>query len=312
MGRGRPRHPELLTPRQQEVLSLLRDGLSNRQIAQRLGISISGAAYHVGEILSKLQVCTREEAANAATEPEPKRLWGFWGLLGPLGKAFPGSLLKLGSAAAIAGAFGSMVLLTVGVVITDQRKGEQGYVDCVTGQAALNPPGARGEENLRQEYFTTIEEAESFLCVRLPRVQLPANWQSRRAVTTVRSNSIAEFESGAWSAGEDAYKYFETYFGAFDRSIYVTLMVYPSDLRDRWESGPGCGSAATDTAVVEFSEVIIQASRSTLWVEPSPVGWPTKSFVCWERANLTFHAAMTSPPGVDVQSEIVPILESIE
>ena len=313
MGRGRPRHPELLTPRQQEVLDLLREGLSNRQIAQRLGISIGGAAFHVGEILSRLQVRTREEAVRVAQKHRPKRLWGFGGLLGAIGKASPGTLLKLGSAAAIAGGIGSLALLAVGVFISDQRKEDQAYVDCVTGDAAVNPTGVRGQENLRQEFLPTIEDAEAFLCVYLPRVQLPANWQPRRVVTAVRSNSVLAFGRGEWSAGEEAYKYIETYFYNFDRGISVTLMVYPSDLQQRWETGPVCGPAATDLAAVEATEVVIQSSRSTLWAEPSPGGWSTTlSSVCWERANLTILALITSPPSVDVQSEVLPILGSIE
>ncbi len=45
--RGRPPYPDLLTPREQEVLAFLREGLSNEQIAQRLGVSVAGAKYHV-------------------------------------------------------------------------------------------------------------------------------------------------------------------------------------------------------------------------------------------------------------------------
>ena len=74
--RGRPRHPDVLTPREWEVLSLIREGLTNEQIAERIGVTIHAARYHVSQILSKLGVGTREEAA--AWEPEPERAGGRW------------------------------------------------------------------------------------------------------------------------------------------------------------------------------------------------------------------------------------------
>ena len=73
--RGRPRHPDVLTPREQDVLSLIREGLTNEQIAARLGITFETAKHHVSEILSKLGVETREEAAawREATTLTPRR-----------------------------------------------------------------------------------------------------------------------------------------------------------------------------------------------------------------------------------------------
>ena len=68
----RPSHPDMLTPREQEVLALLREGLTNPQIAERLSITLDGAKYHVSEILSKLGVASREEAARWAP---PERPW---------------------------------------------------------------------------------------------------------------------------------------------------------------------------------------------------------------------------------------------
>ncbi len=68
--RGRPRHPDVLTPRQWEVLALLRQGLSNEQIALRLGISLDGVKFHVSEILGKLGVTSRNEAARWHEERE--------------------------------------------------------------------------------------------------------------------------------------------------------------------------------------------------------------------------------------------------
>jgi DNA-binding CsgD family transcriptional regulator len=59
----RRRDPDDLTDREREVLELLRRDFTNEQIAQHLGISLDGAKYHVSQILSKLGVATREEAA---------------------------------------------------------------------------------------------------------------------------------------------------------------------------------------------------------------------------------------------------------
>jgi DNA-binding CsgD family transcriptional regulator len=64
MGPGRPRHKDILTPREWDVLHLIAEGLTNEQIGERLGISLSAVKYHVGEILSKLEVSSRHEAAQ--------------------------------------------------------------------------------------------------------------------------------------------------------------------------------------------------------------------------------------------------------
>ncbi|MEX2247548.1 MAG: helix-turn-helix transcriptional regulator [Dehalococcoidia bacterium] len=60
---GQPRSLRELTPRQREVLELLRRGLTNEEIAGQLGISLDGAKWHVSEILSRLGVDNRQEAA---------------------------------------------------------------------------------------------------------------------------------------------------------------------------------------------------------------------------------------------------------
>jgi ATP/maltotriose-dependent transcriptional regulator MalT len=52
-----------LTTREREVLSLVADGLSNRQIGDRLVISAKTASVHVSNILAKLDVGSRGEAA---------------------------------------------------------------------------------------------------------------------------------------------------------------------------------------------------------------------------------------------------------
>jgi Response regulator containing a CheY-like receiver domain and an HTH DNA-binding domain len=57
-----------LTAREHEVLDLVREGQTNPQIAKRLEISLETVKHHVSEILSKLDVPTREAAAEWALE----------------------------------------------------------------------------------------------------------------------------------------------------------------------------------------------------------------------------------------------------
>src|ERR1700694_942820 len=79
--RGRPPHPDVVTAREWKVLYLLRTGLSNPEIADRLGMSRDGVKYHVSEILSKLGLSSREEAA-VWSSGERKPWWA--GVLTPL------------------------------------------------------------------------------------------------------------------------------------------------------------------------------------------------------------------------------------
>jgi DNA-binding NarL/FixJ family response regulator len=57
---------ERLTVREQEVLEWLSQGLSNRRIAERLGISEHTVKFHITAIYGKLNASTRTEAVNHA------------------------------------------------------------------------------------------------------------------------------------------------------------------------------------------------------------------------------------------------------
>lgn len=57
---------ERLTPREAEVLALLAEGLANRAIAQRLGISEHTVKFHLNAILGKLGAQSRTEAVVLA------------------------------------------------------------------------------------------------------------------------------------------------------------------------------------------------------------------------------------------------------
>ena len=103
MWRRRP--PDELTTREREVLDLIRLGLTNEEIAERLGITVAGAKYHVSQILSKLGVATREEAAAFALEERRwSAAWPLW--------------TKIAGAATVVAAVVGPAVLALGVVRT--------------------------------------------------------------------------------------------------------------------------------------------------------------------------------------------------
>ena len=96
-----------LTERQKEVLRLIVRGRTNGQIAEELGLSLDGVKWHVREILGRLGVESREEAAewwrrNRGTR-ERMPSWLGW----PVAAGF-------GGAAAAAGVVVVAVVIAVG------------------------------------------------------------------------------------------------------------------------------------------------------------------------------------------------------
>jgi DNA-binding CsgD family transcriptional regulator/catechol 2,3-dioxygenase-like lactoylglutathione lyase family enzyme len=93
--RGRPRHDDLLTPAEWKVAEQVRHGMTNRRIAERMGVSLDAVKFHVGNALSKLGFSSRGQlgkwdgiakttalhrrrrsAMNAAADPNPNMSLG--------------------------------------------------------------------------------------------------------------------------------------------------------------------------------------------------------------------------------------------
>jgi DNA-binding NarL/FixJ family response regulator len=65
---AKARAQSLLTPREQEVLLLLKEGLKNSEISDRLVISPQTAKHHLSSIYNKLGVKNRTRALTKAVE----------------------------------------------------------------------------------------------------------------------------------------------------------------------------------------------------------------------------------------------------
>ncbi|MEU1804650.1 response regulator transcription factor [Streptomyces sp. NPDC019937] len=62
-----------LSPREREILALIGEGLTNRQIGKRLFLSEKTVKNHISRLLAKLGVERRIQAAVLASHPSPER-----------------------------------------------------------------------------------------------------------------------------------------------------------------------------------------------------------------------------------------------
>lgn len=59
--RGRPPHPDVLTPAEWSVVDAARHGMSNRQIADRREVSLDAVKFHIANAVGKLGLAGRRE-----------------------------------------------------------------------------------------------------------------------------------------------------------------------------------------------------------------------------------------------------------
>jgi DNA-binding CsgD family transcriptional regulator len=74
--RGRPPHPDILTPAEWRVAALVRRGCSNAQIARARGVSVNTVRSQVSSALGKLGLTSRRELAawEGTMGREPERV----------------------------------------------------------------------------------------------------------------------------------------------------------------------------------------------------------------------------------------------
>jgi hypothetical protein len=109
------------------VLQLVEDGYTNEEIASRLSISLAGAKFHVSEILGKLHLESRNEAARwyrARYAPAP-----LWAPLLDWLRPAPHMAAAAVSVAVIAVALAAVTALGLAVAGTDADSGDTARVE---------------------------------------------------------------------------------------------------------------------------------------------------------------------------------------
>ena len=165
MGRDAPADLDaLLTSREREVLELLRPGLTNGEIANRLGISVAGVRYHVSEIIGKLGVRNRYEAAAWPARPPwwltagaPLAL--FWRQAKALAPLKPSS-----AALAVSGGLLVAALAGIGLILfLLLRDGDSTGLRSAAPCPSNAPPALDASEELTVEQLTD-RVAEALTC----------------------------------------------------------------------------------------------------------------------------------------------------
>ncbi len=72
--RGRPKYDDVLTPAEWRIAHAVKHGMTNREIAERRGISIDAVKFHVANIIAKVGVRNRKELRQWFRAPKASAL----------------------------------------------------------------------------------------------------------------------------------------------------------------------------------------------------------------------------------------------
>jgi len=133
-GRGRPPHPDILTPAEWRVLEHLRTGATYAETAVRLGVSPDAVRFHVRNMRAKLNLRDRAELV-AWTPPDHDRRRSFRALMAPLG-ALPFATRAIASVAAVPVVTGAIVFAVV-MVVTTRGDGEAAPIAVVPTEVSV-------------------------------------------------------------------------------------------------------------------------------------------------------------------------------
>lgn len=284
----RPTHLETrykhdLSPRQREVLELIARGKTNAEIADELGISLDGAKYHVREILAKLGVESREEAAQEWRRMRSPLGWLRHLVLAGLG-GLPksGPLLALvgaGAVVASGGAAIAVIALTGGEDRTTLASADVAATATPTAEPTATPTPGGDDDALRRDAEEYAKALGISLDEAIERLRMQTNSgpiiQALRAIAPGRLagtwvEHVPDFRVVAWYTG-DAIGLDPAWIIAAQSDIPVEIRLgakYTEDellslaQRVMWSIGPrggagGYGDVMTGTVV--------------LWI---PAGWP--------------------------------------
>src|SRR5262245_66183243 len=67
--RGRPAHPDVLTPAEWRVVNAVRHGMTNREASRRLRISLDAVKFHVANAVGKLGIANRRALKSWSGAP---------------------------------------------------------------------------------------------------------------------------------------------------------------------------------------------------------------------------------------------------